>query len=99
MFFSQQGGIRRPLSWRSFDDLMLARISLPFIPRAKASHLRKFIDEFVFVARLKLVDLLRPAVEKLLRERKSLETPIERGKSRRASEKIIQEQAICAVQR
>ena len=58
MFFSQKGGIRRPLCRRSFDDLMLARISFPFIPRAQASHFRKFIDEFVFIARLKLI---RPA--------------------------------------
>src|SRR5437667_12526044 len=99
MFFLQEGGIRRPLCRRSFDSLMPAGISFPFIPRAKASHFRKFIDEFVFIAGLKLIDLLRPAVEKLLRERKSLETPIERGKSRRAREKIVQKQAIRAVQR
>src|SRR6266480_1318940 len=99
MSFSQESGIRRPLCRRSFDDLMLARISFPLIPRAKASHFRKLINQFVFIARLKLIDLLHPAVEKLLRERKSLETPIERGKSRRASEKIVQKQAIRAVQR
>src|SRR5206468_4904528 len=99
MFFLQEGRIGRPLCRRSSDDLMLARISFPFIPRAKASHFRKFIDEFVFIARLKLIDLLRPAIEKLLRERKSLVTSIDFGKSRRAREKIVQKQAVRAVQR
>ena len=65
---------------------MLARISFPFIPRTQASHFRKFIDEFVFIARLKLIHLLHPTIEKLLRERKGIETPIGFGKSRRASE-------------
>src|SRR5207245_2718554 len=89
LFFLQEGRIRRALSWRSFDDLMLTRISFPFIPRAKTSHFRKLIDEFVFIARLDLIDLLSPAIEKFLRERKSLETPIESRKSRRAREKIV----------
>ena len=80
MFFPQKGGIRRPLCRRSSDDLMLARISFPFIPCAQAGYFRKFIDEFVFISRVKFIDPVYPMIEKLLRERKGIETPIERGK-------------------
>src|SRR5207249_4410895 len=98
MLFSQEGDIRRPLFRCPLDHLMLASISFPFIPTAKASHFCELVDEPIFITGAEFVDLLHPSIEELLRERKSLEAPIERGESGRPPEKMVQEQTVRAIQ-
>src|SRR5947208_9473952 len=77
---------------------MLSRLWFPLIPVLKTSHFCKLIDQFVFVTWLKVINLLRPTVEELLRQRETVETAIEPRQCRRSVEKIVQEQTVRAVQ-